>query len=371
MNNECNISERRQGRSGSHCIPEQVNKLLRKLLILVPAGVIGNIVYCLVTTDGEVLESVRNVHPGYLLGAALLSVVPWFTGSLRLFTWSSFLGSALPYREAFRVTVAADLGAAIAPLMVGGGAVKAGMLMNRGMKTGTALSLPVLENLEDGLFFLVAAPLAFSTPSSRDLLELGGVIQFKDFFSPLIAGLTVLGVILLLLLYGKRRERFRSFAKKIRFYVLTFLDTFRQIGRDGKRVLALTLLLTAVQWVSRYSIISLLLAGLGIPVRPVLFTALQILVFALTALVPTPGGAGGAEIFFSLLYHPFLPSPMAGLVTTGWRFFTFYLHTLLAALLSLAFGLVRTAERGTDAGCGAVDAFSSVLPDEELSFVGK
>ena len=94
--------------------------------------------------------------------------------------------------------------------------------------------------------------------------------------------------------------------------------------------------LTAIQWVARYSIISVLIAFLGAPVQPVLFWLLQWVVFTLAAFIPTPGAAGGAEAAFFLIYSPFVPAGILGLATAGWRFFTFYLLLGLAALASWA-----------------------------------
>jgi uncharacterized protein (TIRG00374 family) len=143
-----------------------------------------------------------------------------------------------------------------------------------------------------------------------------------------------------------------SFLPRIRATFRTFLGTFQLIGSKGKKILAVTMLLTAVQWSCRYTIISLLLAGLGIPAQPFLFMALQILVFALTILVPSPGGIGGAEVFFSLVYSSFLPAAALGMVTTLWRFFTFYLHSLLAALSVLI--LARISRDAETAAAGEV-----------------
>jgi hypothetical protein len=42
---------------------------------------------------------------------------------------------------------------------------------------------------------------------------------------------------------------------------------------------------------------------------------------------------------FSLMYSAFLPAGTIGLVTTGWRFLTFYFLLLLAAALFLLFGM--------------------------------
>lgn len=347
MTSACNDSGRQTEQPRSRCIPKQVNKLFRKLLILIPVGIIGNVIYCLITTDKQMLASVVHFHPGYLLGAALLSVVPWFTGSFRLFTWSRFLGKPLSYRDAFGIVLSADLGAAIAPPMIGGGAVKIGMLMNRGLNTGTAISLPVLENLEDTLFFLILVPMALTISASWDLPRLAGIIRLPQaawWIGAVFASLCL--VLLILAIVLKRRTRMGTIREKVLAAFRAFQQTFYLIGRDGKKVLVLTLILTTVQWTCRYSIISLLLIGLGIPVQPLLFMVLQVLVFALMILVPSPGGAGGAEIFFSLLYMPFLPAGALGLVTTGWRFFTFYFHTLLAALLSM---LLNTLPRRSSA----------------------
>src|SRR5574337_1300529 len=281
MNSECNISTGRPDLSGLRRFP--VDKFYRKLLVLVPAGIIGNAAYCLLTTDRQAVAAITHFHPGYLVCAALLSVVPWFTGSLRLFAWSRFLGLSVRYRDAFRIAVSADLGAAVAPPMVGGGAVKVGMLMNRGVETGTALSLPVLENLEDGMFFLIMVPLALTVSSSWDAAGFNGILGLPRFSGTLAAASAAFCVLLLVpaLWYGKRRTWLHSLRERIIGTFRTFLETFRLIGKRGKKVLGMTLFLTALQWICRYSIISLLLAGLGIPVRPVLFVALQVFVFAL------------------------------------------------------------------------------------------
>ena len=97
--------------------------------------------------------------------------------------------------------------------------------------------------------------------------------------------------------------------------------------------------ITMIQWICRYSIISVLLLSLGIVPRPLLFIAFQVIVFALLAFVPTPGGIGGAEALFSVIYSSFLPSHAIGMVTAGWRFITFYFVLLLASMLFSVFRL--------------------------------
>ena len=318
---------------------KRISTLFNKLFILIPIGIAGNIIFLYVFTDPAIQGSVRQFSPAYFSIALLLSIVPWFTGSLRLFIWSRFLGKAVRYREMFNIAISAELGAAVSPPMVGGGPVKIWLLMQQGFSGGKALSLSVLEGFEDTLFFLVMVPVAltiskaWNLPVVRKAMSGFGYPSFWMF--PVLTGILFCACMFL------ARHRFTAISD--RFPVLRmigtriknsfgqFVETYRDIVKNGKAVFALTMALTMVQWVCRYSIISLLLLSLGIPPRPFLFMAFQVIVFALLAFVPTPGGAGGAEALFYVFYQPFLPANTIGLVTAGWRFITFYFLLFVAS----------------------------------------
>jgi uncharacterized protein (TIRG00374 family) len=231
--------------------------------------------------------------------------------------------------------------------IIGGSAGKIGMLMRQGLTGGGALSLSTLENMEDTIFFLVMVPLALTITSSWEIPQVMTVLA--ELGNPtlwMIFGVIVvcLGTFIMLVKgktgNAKRRPSCLAGLKaKVRSAYSNFTATYLRIAREGKSIFAMTMALTSLQWLCRYSIISLLLASMGIPVRPVLFMVLQVLVFALMTLVPTPGAAGGAEMMFSLIFRAFLPPGTIGLVTAGWRFLTFYFLLLLAAALSLVFGI--------------------------------
>jgi uncharacterized protein (TIRG00374 family) len=336
----------------SPSIPERMDQLFRKLFFLIPIGIIANILYYLMTADRQVLASVLHFSPTYFALAMLLSIVPWFTGSLRLLMWSRFLGNSIDLPAVFKIAIGAELGAAVSPPLIGGSAVKIGMLMRRGFTGGTALSLSVLENIEDTIFFLVMVPLALTVTSSWGLPQVGTVLSGlgNPTLWTLLAGIVVcLGATFVLM----NRKSFNAkpylsglvtLKEKLEVAYSNVTATYHRIAREGKSIFVVTMALTSLQWFCRYSIISLLLASMGIPVRPILFMVLQVFVFALMTLVPTPGAAGGAEVMFSLMYRSFLPAGTIGLVTAGWRFLTFYFLLLLAAVLSLLFGIQPRAE---------------------------
>ncbi|MDA8422160.1 MAG: hypothetical protein M0Z89_02375, partial [Nitrospiraceae bacterium] len=99
-------------------MPDQAKRipsLLNKLFLLIPIGVAGNIIFLFVFTDHEMFGSVRRFSPAYFCIALFLSLVPWFTGSLRMFLWSRFLGKAVRYRDMFHIALGAELGAAVSP----------------------------------------------------------------------------------------------------------------------------------------------------------------------------------------------------------------------------------------------------------------
>ena len=351
VRNEANIGDETTAPS-SPSIPERMDWLFRKLFFLIPIGIIGNILFYLMTADRQVLASVLHFSPLSFALAMLLSIVPWFTGSLRLLMWSRFLGNSIDFPAVFKIAIGAELGAAVSPPLIGGSAVKIGMLMRQGFTGGTALSLSVMENIEDTIFFLVMVPLALTITSSWDLPQVGTVLAglWNSTLWMLLAGIGVcLGATFLLM----KRKSFNAkpwlsslatLKDKLGAAYSNFTTTYHRITREGKSIFLVTMALTSLQWFCRYSIISLLLASMGIPVRPILFMVLQVFVFALMTLVPTPGAAGGAEVMFSLMYRSFLPAGAIGLVTAGWRFLTFYFLLLLAAVLSLLFGMQPRAE---------------------------
>jgi len=328
-------------------------RLFGKLFFLIPLGVIGNVLFCLMAVDRETFHAALRVKPGYLAVALLLSIVPWFTGSLRLFLWGKFLGGKIRYRDIFKIVLGAELGAAVSPPFIGGCPVKIGLLMKREFSAGTAFSLTLLENFEDALFFLVMVPVTLTLSSAWNLPVVKNglsALRHAHFWLP-AAGIAVavLSAFFLLLFQSEGINRLfpavRSITVRLISSYRNFIGTYHAIIRTGKKFFALTMTLTTVQWLCRYSIISLLLMGLGIPSQPLLFMALQVVVFALVAFIPSPGGTGGAEAIFYLTYRSLLPADAIVIVTAGWRFLTFYFLLFLASILLLVLNRRTTAEQ--------------------------
>ncbi len=336
--------------------PRGFDKLFRSAMIVIPIGVFGNVLFSLWRTDRSLLASLADLPRGYLVLALLLGVVPWFANALRLLIWTRFLGHGVSFRDAFRITLATDLGSAVSPTAVGGGFFKWGMLVQKGVSPGAAVSLATLTPIEDGLFFLIAIPIGIYLTASWGnpvFAEAAGQLRESAPALFLVAG----GIALFSWLalrwvlggrFGRRTQRkglrlAGRTKRRLRGSWIDAREVFRLIRSNGKARFALSMSLTSVQWAARYSIVSALVAFLGAPVHPVLFGILQWVVFTLAAFVPTPGGAGGAEAAFFVVYSPFIPAAILPLTTAAWRFFTFYVHLLLAALLYM---VIRDRQAG-------------------------
>lgn len=340
------------------------NRLFRTTLILIPVGVLGNILFSFLVTDRELLTGLPDLPRGYLYLAMVLGLVPWLTNALRLLIWARFLGHPLRLRDTFQMTLAVDLGSAISPTALGGGFFKWGMLVQRGVSPGAAASLTAFPTVEDAIFFAVALPVAIVATRSWDLPIFRMAAERVQGDLLLVVGVAA-GIALLswlvvrMVLVGRLGERTQQRSiqflartrRRMRSTVQDATGVFRVIVQRGKSRFALSFLLTAIQWGARYSVVSALIAYLGYPVDPLLFWLLQWVVFTLMTMIPTPGAAGGAEAAFYLIYSAFIPAEAIGLATTGWRFLTFYFQLGLAAIVFLLLNLFR--KRGAEPGTGA------------------
>jgi uncharacterized protein (TIRG00374 family) len=336
--------------------------LLKRAVFLIPLGLAGNMLFLFLSSTDLAVPPLSPLSVLALTLTAFLAVVPWFTDSLRLFIWGRFLGAKISYAELVRVVIGGELGAAVSPPLIGGSAVKTALMTRLGIPAGTALSLTLLAGIEDSIVFLLLVPLALTCSSSWDLpFVQSGLSVLTNPLVGAVCGTIALAVVVLLFIRkvragsrsmertaGARPEGPPRLRDRLRQGWRDFTLIFGLIAERGKARLALTLLISAFQWLCRYSVLTALVMSLGLPAQPLVFFSLQVILFAAMNAVPTPGAAGGAEALFSLLYRPFLPADSITLVMVGWRFFTFYLPAILGAVGFSAIGIATLSEKHGD-----------------------
>ncbi len=278
----------------------------------------------------------------------VLGLVPWLTSTIRVFLWTRFLGKKTRFYEIFKIVIGTQIGSAISPTAIGGGYVKLGMLIQKGLTPGAAASLMTLGSVEDALFFAIALPIAllFTTDFNFSLLNETLSRAVNNGTIIIIILILISGMITLLCKFRNHRvihnfvnkKPFRLVNSHIRRLFSDFVLVYKLVGKKGKRRFAVTLMLTAIQWICRYSVITVLLACFDVPVHPLEFFVFQWLVFTLATFIPTPGGSVGAEAAFYFIFSAFIPREIIGIATISWRFLTYYLQLGLGSLL---FGLMN------------------------------
>jgi glycosyltransferase 2 family protein len=326
-----------------------LDRVFRTALVLVPIGVLLNLAISWKFTDHDVLRNLIHLPRGYLYLAMGLALVPWITNALRVLIWARFISHRLTFRDAFRITLGAELASSVFPTSSGGEVFRWGMMVQKGISKGQSASIVTLGYLEDLLFFAIALPTAVVLSSAWNLPVLqflaGRVREQQATALAILAlGLTLLlfaRTLLRVWLVGGLGERARrrglGFVARLRRRLRRTWDDFRSVYalviRRGKSRFALTFCITALQWTSRYSVVTALAFFLGAQVDPVLFFLLQWVIFTAMLFVPTPGASGGAEAFFLLVYSALLPSSIVGIATGLWRMLTFYFQLALGSIL--------------------------------------
>jgi uncharacterized protein (TIRG00374 family) len=316
-------------------------------LVVILIGVAANVGLAIWSLRGGATDVIESVSPGWLVLAAVLSLVPIFTHAARIRLWSGFLGAPTTFLQSLRASFGTELGSSVSPKAIGGAPVKIGMLVESGQTTGMAASIVLLDNIEDIVFFAFIAPgIAFATarweiPEVQEAIQrVGGKVLGA---APWILGLAAL---IAAIVWWRRRQAERTAAattdpdagtsKPSAFQKARsdFVAAYALIGRRGKLRFLFAMLLTTFHWFARCSVGTAILYGVGAEADPVLFFLLQWVVFATMVFVPTPGAALGAEASFAAIMDGFVAEGLLGLVTAGWRFLSFY-FVLLVGLIAV------------------------------------
>lgn len=325
-----------------------LDRLFRSALVLVPIGVLANLWWTWYATDHSVFEHLGRLPRRYLALALALGLFPWITNATRMWLWARFMGLPLGWRDTLGVTLGGELAGSVVPTSSGNEVMRWGIFVQKGVPQGKAISIITLGWLEDSLFFVLAVPVAVVLSRAWELPVLRAVGRQAQGKAALILVVAVAVLLALRLAWGAvligtlgegpRRRGLRWTARVRRRLSRTLADV-REVRRlvvaRGKRLFLLTWLITAVQWSCRYSVVTALACFLApdAHVDPVLFFLLQWVVFTAMNFVPTPGGSGGAEAAFVLVYSALLPASVIGIATAGWRFLTFYVQLALGSVI--------------------------------------
>ena len=327
-----------------------INVILRRLLPVVCIGVLINLGFSWYTTDRGKLLDWSTFSGGYLLIAGVLALIPWFWHALRIAIWSRFFGVKVSNLNLLRTVVATDVGGVISPVVVGGMPFKMGMLVQQGYQPGQAATLALLGQFEEAVFFLSFMPvsLLLIRPWENPLWQRVGTFMGEH-------GLFILMGLSLLIglgMFMRRSPFFRQFfrgridqSERLKMVLADFRHAFKLVYSRGRKPFLLSMLAITGQWLTRFSILIAILLALGLEVDLFRIFFLQWMVFVAMLFVPTPGGTGGAEAAFLLVFSALIPHAAIGPAMAGWRLTTYYFYVAGWCGGLICYGEKRAAQR--------------------------
>lgn len=336
---------------------------MRIALSVLPVLALANIAV-LVWSLGGVDLAARLVAPGLLVVAAGLAFVPMLANSLRFALWSRFFGVGLGLRGSLRVVTGTMIANSLTPSAAGGVPIKLLFLIGSGVSPRRAATLLSFQTAEDVavLSGLVALCLGLSGYQLADFLgRQPGLIERIE-ADLVLAGWIGLGAVVVLaglagaltagMLGDRLRARVGAVMARVGAFAGHVVSDWLGVLKRGKGVALANLALALAQWLARFSIAGVVLAAFGQAWHPALYWLLQYLVQSVSSVVPTPGGAGGAEAAFLLLYAPFVASGVTLAAMSTWRLMFFYLPLAGAALV---FFILQRGARRRAASAAKVD----------------
>ncbi len=320
------------------------HRLFQKLFILLPMGIVGNLIFIYFTSEQSLFDLFYTFKIKSMIFCFLLSIFPWVTHSLRIFVWAKFLSQKVSLSQLLKIVIMSELGASASPTAIGGGPFKFGMLTQAGFKSGQALSLTILGSIEDYTFWILSVPVAMFFAGTIKLPFMSHLKNSLSHSQSIYIGILLLIILVTILFLNKLHiiniknlfKWFRIPGKIRTIFQRTFNDfklVYRSILGHGKSFFILNLILTSFQWIGKFSILIVLMSSLNISVSPLQFFFWQWIVFVTLTFIPTPGAAVGAEATFYLIFKNFIPGNYIGIITIAWRFFTYYSNLIIGTFI--------------------------------------
>lgn len=321
-------------------MPRRTLTIALSILPLVALGNVAVLIYAL----GGINLSEKLVQPGLLGLVAVLVFIPMVANSARLALWARFLDLQFGFRKALKVITGTMVTNSVTPSSTGGLPIKLLFLMGEGVDSRRAITLTSFQAAEDTFVTVATVGLCASITGYAMFEFIGSDPQIMARLDGTLrtASMIVLGILLVLAALvaligaGVMGRRVREWAKRlfyrIKAHIVQIAGDWASVFREGKGLALINLGFAALQWIVRFSIAGLVLAAFGVEWQPALFWLLQWLVQTISSIVPTPGGAGGAEAAFLLLFAPFVAIAVVVPAMSTWRLMHFYLPLIGAAL---------------------------------------
>ncbi|MCO7514594.1 flippase-like domain-containing protein [Pseudomonas guariconensis] len=295
------------------------------LAVLVPALLGGS----------DLLPRLKTFAPGLMLMLLGMILLCWVINALRLRLLLGQQGTRLGRVRSLGVVMATEFAICTTPGGSGGPLTLMALLARERIGPARSGAVFAMDQLNDLVFFFCAMlaiagyALFHSLGHSQESMLLGSA----SLLCVVLAG--VLGLLRyrrrvmrlngrLLRRLGMSRLRRRRWARKLLHFSHALADSWRL----PKRTLALVFTLTCAHWSLRYSVLYLVLRGLGVELSWIPSFLVQMLSLSAGQFSLLPGGAGAAELTSASLLAPLVGSSTAAAAILIWRAVTYYFYLI-------------------------------------------
>ena len=323
----------------------KLERIINNLILVICFGVVAHLIFLLLTNEQNIFQYLSKIKLPYLVLILACLFANWLGHSLRLMIWTRYLGQGFKLKEALRIAVFTELGAAITPTLIGGGPIKLALLIKHKLSTGKAGFLTLLNGLEDFIMYCTVLVVAFFHARESIFKILASILEFiQSNFPKFLVILLILGIIIyifrrihylknFLFIPKSYRKSFRQLLIELKNGWNEMVACFSQVRKNGLGHLLLSLTVLFVQWTIRFSVLIILLTALEIDFKIFQMYIQQWIVYLTMIFIPTPGASGGAEATFYLIFEKNLPRDLLPLITSTWRFFMYYLMLFFAVFI--------------------------------------
>lgn len=329
--------------------PTQRN-LIQAFLISLLFSVLGMV---LVFWYGDLtlaeLARLQDINELALLAAVIALLASLVIAAFRLQLLCTRLGLRLGFWHGVRTHVLGMFGAAVTPSGGGSAPLIALNLSYHGLSPAQAWATVITLFVADALFLIWSLPLSIIYLRSQGLYPKDPLWTVLGVLAPLITALiAVLLTYRLNWLEHLIRVLCRGPLSRLRDSLLNFskslLSSSQLFGDAGPSYHLRLQLWTTLSWLSYFLVLVFAIRGFDLPVGWLEAEAWQLVITALSFVIPTPGGSGFFEFGTSLLLLNKGNDSVVPAILLVYRLLTYYLFFLLGLPLG-GYVLLKHLER--------------------------
>ncbi|MCF6514835.1 flippase-like domain-containing protein [Lactobacillus sp. S2-2] len=249
------------------------------------------------------------------------------------------------FKDSIRVPLVEQLFNGITPFASGGQPAQLFVLMQSGVDAGRASSALIMKFVVFQTMvvfnFFISLIIGF-----QYVMEKMHALSWLILFGFLIHLVVVIALLMIMYWHGFTKKIVNLVLKPVKFFISdekfislkstldekidNFYEESVHIAKQWKLMLKIVLI-TFVQLLFYYSIPYFIMLSLGYDqANIVMIISLHIIIFMIISIFPIPGGSGGAEYTFEMLFRSYISSSSKLLLAMMlWRILTYYLGLVL------------------------------------------